>query len=1640
MNSLFEMTSKLSGVYIPTLEQKIKKETGKDIDELSESERKEWIGQFNASRPIRRDLVRMARMLHIQNMEHLSEVISKYNEEFFKDQNAAINNFNEILYGHRQKVIENTDSAVPTAERFLATYNDKINPLLYFFQQTILSQLEESQAKVFKEKIKSIMETPDTLEKYLGISVLPKTVEQLNALDLDTKKKLLLAFGLDNISDAENIIKEDYIEDQTDEQGNIVGQILNKNFNDAVKNWQKRNSVQKATDFNDQLIKFLSDENVKNQIVKQLKSAKYMLPTVRQALTDFFTTNVTAQFINPETDEEEEAGLNNKIVKEYLDSFKDVPNSPIDVYLDNIITTLKSKGVKISPLVSNINELISKLAIAKNLESFTYDDDIENTINEALDVLSYAEVGLDSAATTINGDLSDVFGFNVSINEIRSKRGKKGKELATIPSDIAELIKQDIERYRQDLLFFKTLQAYNSNQILNEHDKTYKLQSLNLYNRLKTFVGHLETPDWNDIDKLKKALDDEELSDLYGNLDELGNDQESKDKLTIARLKIDKAVYNFFKANSDKLRGFKNLEDRNKAVESLANLLKDLNVLYSATKEVNTTVNIEEKSLPDKDFLWYLASMAAADPEAILNDYSDVISGQFAPVIGQEEAIRTALSFLSDPKVFNLFADAFNLNLKNSENPDRKYLAINAFRNIFIEGVPGSGKSSATLKTLTDVLSVRKPELLKNLVIVSNSKENAKTLVKNLGLDPSKIQHFGIDEFRGKIMNNYKPLETDSEGSLKVKENEDVEWDDQALMYKYKNFSLNPNGLDASMLIIDEATSLSQMDSNIISKYMESKEIYGVYAGDFDQLGATGEFSRKRQNPTTGKEETSHIYITQDITNYISTHKLGQVIRGNNTYKSNNTISLKTHKYNFIDSLLNNGKTVPIDFSYYMDNSGVYGDIVVKADSVNGTPTLDIHTKAIIDNMIKSLQEGEKINYIYDKVDTEMYKYLHENYADKINEISTKAAQSQEGQYYIVDIGISSNLSRDAKGLDVATNRFRTLYTAISRAKQATLVFDRAENNETISDRIKSTQINKLTKSNIGQEARQKYADSRKTSIKRALNNSDKHISFDQKKENLKSQENHQKKQDEEPDEEDTLDQEIDIRNEQKEPDIKNEQESELNMMIHSFNTHECGGIIDENGQLILGERGTRIKLGDDGSKKWVGQRIDNANGIVKALKFEVDSEGKLSKEDTQKVLKILHKCRVAGLYEKSNEDIVSNIKDAFDLGSSDNVSVRFIYKNTQSAPIPNNIGGPISKFFRGVKEKLMYLFNGETDQSKKDAQEKIPNNTIGLEIFINDTQIEIPIGVFTSPKTLMTTTGFEQLNQIFQDLGGRAENLPELHRELKRRRAAGENIPHLNSMLKLLEITQWNYEHSTNNQNFVIRFNKDFVLNSRNSRITGVQTPPKQRGKDNQRAELFYPGRRISLEQYRKEMPNRRISDVYTNVSENVVGRNGIVLEKGIPFILVSDYYSELNDLDLYKKFIEQETDTTKEYNPLITRVYVYTPTESIDYFLYNQQEQLKKDPSQTAKDLDSTIGNKLTTYRLLSFMLEKDSNFTQVYKDWLNSKFTDGETKQLSRSLERLERMQANIISLTVSLLISTLLKYTIIYFLCYYSFIGV
>jgi hypothetical protein len=202
-------------------------------------------------------------------------------------------------------------------------------------------------------------------------------------------------------------------------------------------------------------------------------------------------------------------------------------------------------------------------------------------------------------------------------------------------------------------------------------------------------------------------------------------------------------------------------------------------------------------------------------------------------------------------------------------------------------------------------------------------------------------------------------------------------------------------------------------------------------------------------------------------------------------------------------------------------------------------------------------------------------------------------------------------------------------------------------------------------------------------------------------------------------------------------------------MMIHSFNVNECGGYFNEEGRLVLGERGTRINE----KGKYIGERIDNANGIVKALKMNVDEEGKLSKKDTEKVLEILHQCRTAGLYEDSTNKIESSLRKAFGLSSSDSLTFRYIYKNSEE-PGKLTTRGKISKWFKGISDRLMYMFTGEKDPQKLQKQETPKNKTIGLEIFVTKNgetqQVEIPIGVFTSPQTLLTTKGFEKLRDIY--------------------------------------------------------------------------------------------------------------------------------------------------------------------------------------------------------------------------------------------------------------------------------------------------
>jgi len=63
--------------------------------------------------------------------------------------------------------------------------------------------------------------------------------------------------------------------------------------------------------------------------------------------------------------------------------------------------------------------------------------------------------------------------------------------------------------------------------------------------------------------------------------------------------------------------------------------------------------------------------------------------------------------------MFETFEKAYNENIeKNSRKEEKPYLGLNTFRSIFIEGLPGSGKSTATFVTLLKMLDKNHPSLL----------------------------------------------------------------------------------------------------------------------------------------------------------------------------------------------------------------------------------------------------------------------------------------------------------------------------------------------------------------------------------------------------------------------------------------------------------------------------------------------------------------------------------------------------------------------------------------------------------------------------------------------------------------------------------------------------------------------------------------------------------------------------------------------------------------------------------------------------------------------------------------------------------------------------------------------------------------
>lgn len=1519
--ALFELDTNVSSAYAPTdFRRWVEEQSNKKFTELSDSERSDYQNKWKEASINRREIIHRAYQVFKQNQIALSDVLKKHEEEYYQDNEKNILRELESLFINdvetnltkSKNIIEDTEAFIPEITR-LTIWEGLLN--------SIKNSLDSNTYNNFQQNFDNIKKS---YEDSLEIEKLPQTIEELNNLNPEIKQRIIEDLG----------------------QGEEFDPTTDQDLMNAIQNRKIEYNNQKLEEFKSNWAIFLSNNLVQEEFIRLLNNTKYLTPTTKQYIKDFINKS--------DIIENNKARINQALEK--------ISNSPVEELLSNMISTLQDKGIDTTGMIANLALLLNDLANSSNIENFSYSLQMDQNIRKTLDLIELAHSHIEAAKTEIVGTIGNLFGYNATINELQEKypiKDQTQEKLVQLKASTANSLLYELSKIYNDLKFYQAIFNSNTNAKLTDHLKTDLKVNTLYYGNLKKWS--IEIPDdWEGKKEVQEAITKAVTiqSAISNNSELVSNDERTE--ILKERLDIEQSIYNLFQKNKDK---------------DIKEVLKSFNLLISNPNLLNSGSEYQS----DRDFIWYLASLAANNPTLILNEFKNSIDINYAPIIGQEEAVRRAYSYILNPQIFENFVKAYNDIYKEQLATDRAKNGILrtdldtdeyvlSTRHFLIEGIPGSGKTSAIFSILYNILKINHPELLQRIWFISNSKENAQEASKYM----DNVVTISKEEYFKKIGIGYNQ-EYDENGLVKIDTKNFIE--DENGINHFKNITLNENIETPTLIFFDEVSSFSQQDLLLSEDFLKTKGIYSFAAGDFDQIGAQGKFEDINEN---------EVFIRLSSSNFASSWKLGSSMRSNNVYKSKNiSIARESIKdYPKQLGLLNQGTLggiTPIRFSYYESSEGLYGDKVINP---NDTQEWEQSIRIILD----SLEEGEKLNYISDDQSTELYqtlKTLNEGgkYQGKINFLNAKASQGQEGQYYIIELTKSFNnaileSNPDLNNTEAAINFGKTLYTTISRAKQGSLIIGDYTADSDIS-LLESIKQDTLQINNLSQQVIQNFGNERKSLIEKVIGEVSESTKIN--RDIIKVEE--PVKVDENPSGDDITDEETLINNQDKPNPINNSKEGELNMLMHSFMCQETGcetkngkEPTDPNVQLVLG--------------RFFEDRIDNLNGLAQIDKrsngqitlngIKIDSNGNILEGKDLLLLK-LNQMRNYACYTRDKEFLINLIKQT--LGTTVPLRIDFAYKNQyrnyedEEKTIEWYEKHPqYRKFYKGKNEYLAGIFN-EDNISDKIRQPK--DQVIEIIISLEDgTQLlEIPLCKMTSPLTLLNTSEFSGLKQIFDSVN---QDVSKFKQEIKKLLQQNSSIPHIKEYGMLLEL----WEHSAFNT--ISYFGNNFIL--ANFTKTGITTTSHERGVEYFKTlEYYYDGKWMSLEEYKQRMPWRTISKIFASVEQDgrkVVNLNGNDIQVGKPFVLVSDYYN-VSDEELLKIYIKQCKDNSEPY---VRLVYVTPPTATIEEYIFNLNNALTKNGN-NFENVDKDLGTKVTAFRLLQFALSDNSNFRQAFNNWINN-----------------------------------------------------
>lgn len=686
-----------------------------------------------------------------------------------------------------------------------------------------------------------------------------------------------------------------------------------------------------------------------------------------------------------------------EIMHEFDDVRKNIKYVPLADVLDNFFFQYTGRKTKLLQL---IKEEERRLATAENLSEYLiYDsqtqDDL-NTINKILDAVGAVILGATNK-------------MNASINAFNDNP----EPLAILDEHTSDLLINAFDTLYNRVRYLLDLAKYNKDRQLKAHediDKNMRSKFLKAVISPSFAKMFADTFKYTDINGIEHEIDPNEIWQEVAPSDLVWD--------TIAMIdeaKLRKAEADFSQKMYEEMSKLPYFEDDAKLAKMLVPLFGK-NVSF-----MQTTILGKEGSevVSQYSLLNYVMSMLGMGSAKFNTQYKLSISQDdfdFAPVYGQEFAVRNLVGFMARSGLYNAVIEEMskkeNILLSKDVSEFEKnhiYDRAKLYNMYVISGGSGTGKSSGVVGTISAML---KNHMSHQFITMAKSEILAKNLANIIQED--NVQSFSFEKFKNDVFGR-------DFGAYRVDTN-------NGHFYLESTVDGSKTGLfdtskELKIFVIDEITLFTEEELNAISKWAKERGILVIGLGDPLQNSATVKIGDTYQN--SGLEDTVYMGAPMLTASFRSAN-LAQKTNMENLYNRLYDVYVQSTKSGAWDAkqydAALNSEELPIEF--YEDTRVFLGTKIV--DNAN-----------IIDEARKWKGKGS-IAIIYDESSKVKYESVDES---GITLVPYNDMQGREFDYVFVDVNWEKH-SRLSPTFVSKYNVLRDFYTVSQRATTAGVILD----------------------------------------------------------------------------------------------------------------------------------------------------------------------------------------------------------------------------------------------------------------------------------------------------------------------------------------------------------------------------------------------------------------------------------------------------------------------------------------------------------------------------------------------------------------------------------------------------------------------